>query len=134
MKNTDTKLINTLKKSYEGQHYITAFEDEVISWFQTDEVYIEEWEIKYYLILNDVLGNGSRAIVSFDVIITDIIVDGDSRYYIWEDEDFNQNEWYIEKVEHDLYNTIGKDFPLSFHFTFYDEDEYNNLPLNQKNL
>ena len=51
-----------------------------------------------------------------------------------EDEDFNQNEWYIENVEHDLYNTIGKDFPLSFHFTFYDEDEYNNLPLNQKNL
>ena len=134
MKNTDTKLINTLKKSYEGQQYITAFEDEVTSWFQPDEEYIEEWEIKYYLILNDVLGNGSQAIVSFDVIITDIIVDGDSRYYIWEDEDFNQNEWYIDKVEHDLYNTIGKDFPLSFHFTFYYEDEYNNLPLNQKNL
>ena len=69
MKNTDTKLINTLKKSYEGQQYITAFEDEVISWFQPDEEYIEEWEIKYYLILNDVLGNGSQAIVSFDVII-----------------------------------------------------------------
>ena len=128
MKNTDTRLINTLKKSYEGQQYITTFEDEVISWFQPDEEYIEEWEIKYYLILNDVLGNGSRAIVSFDVIITDIIVDGDSRYYIWEDENFYQDEWYLLKVEKDLYNTIGNDFPLSFYFNFYGEEEYNNLP------
>jgi hypothetical protein len=91
-------------------------------------VYIEEWEIKYFLKLRDVLGSGSRAIVSFDVIITDIIVDGDSKYYIWEEHGFHQNEWYISKVEKDLYDTIAIDFPLSFYFTFYGEDEYNNLP------
>jgi hypothetical protein len=128
MMTTDTKLANTLKKLYEGHEYVTTFEDEISSWNEDDEVYIEEWEIKYYLKLRDVLGSGSRAIVSFDVIITDIIVDGDSKYYIWEEHGFHQNEWYISKVEKDLYDTIAIDFPLSFYFTFYGEDEYNNLP------
>jgi len=80
MRNTDTKLVNTLKKLYQGHKYTTAFEDEIISWNEDDGVYIEEWEIKYYLILREVLGTGSNAIVSFDVIITDIIVDGDNKY------------------------------------------------------
>ena len=128
MRNTDTKLVNTLKKLYQGHKYTTTFEDEISSWDEDDEVYIEEWKIKYYLILNEVLGNGSKAIVSFDVIINDIIVDGDSKYYIWEEDGFNENEWYISKVEKDLYDTIATDFPLSFYFTFYDEEEYNNLP------
>jgi hypothetical protein len=134
MRNTDTKLVNTLKKLYQGHEYTTTFEDEIISWNETYEEYIEEWEIKYYLILNQVLGDGSNAIVNFDVIVTDIIVDGDSRYHIWEEDGHYQDEWYISKVEKDLYDTIGTDFPLSFYFTFYGEDEYNNLPLDQKNL
>jgi hypothetical protein len=128
MINTDTKLINTLKRLYEGHEYSTTFEDEVTPWDEDVEVYFEEWEIKYYLKLNQVLGEGLKAIVSFDVIITDIIVDGDSKYYIWEDVDFHQNEWYIGEVERDLYNTIGTDFPLSFYFNFYDENEYNYSP------
>jgi len=126
---TNTKLANTLKKLYEGHEYVTTFEDEISSWDEDDEVYIEEWKIKYYLKLREVLGSGGlNSIVSFDVIITDIIVDGDSKYYIWEEDGFNENEWYISKVEKDLYDTIATDFPLSFYFTFYDEEEYNNLP------
>lgn len=132
MRNTDTKLVNTLKKLYQGNEYTTTFEDEVDFWNMPDNYsdggYIEEWEIKYYLILNEVLGNDSQAIVSFNVIVTDINVDGESRYWQWSDDDFDENVWYMSKVEDDLYNTIGKDFPLSFYFTFYDEDEYNNLP------
>jgi hypothetical protein len=129
MINTDTKLINTLKRLYEGQEYLTTFEDEITFWDSENfEVHFEEWEIRYYLKLNQVLGEGLKAIVSFDVIITDIIVDGDSRYYTWEDENFYQDEWYLLKVEKDLYNTIGNDFPLSFYFNFYGEEEYNNLP------
>jgi hypothetical protein len=123
---TDTKLANTLKKLYEGHEYVTTFEDEVSSW--NEDSYIEEWEIKYYLKLRDVLGSGSNAIVSFDVIITDIIVDGDTRYSLWGEDNYREDVWYLEKVEQDLYDTIGNDFPLSFYFTFYDEDEYNNLP------
>jgi hypothetical protein len=128
MRNADTKLVNTLKKLYQGHEYTTTFEDEVYTWNQPDEEYIEEWEIKYYLILNEVLGSGSDAVVSFDVIITDIIVDGDDMYHRWVEDDFDDNMWYILRVDQDLYDTIGKDFPISLYFNFYDEDEYNNLP------
>ena len=127
MINKDKKLINTLKKMYEGKEYSTSFVDEIYSW-QSDDVVYEDWDIRYYLKLNQVLGEGSNAVVTFDVIITDIIVDGDSRYYIWEEADYYQDEWYLLKVEKDLYNTIGNDFPLSFYFDFYGEEEYNNLP------
>jgi hypothetical protein len=128
MRNTDTKLVNTLKKLYQGHEYTTTFEDEVMLWNEPDAEYIEEWEIKYYLILREVLGTGSNAIATFDVIITDIIVDGDGMYHRWVEDDFDENEWYIQRVEHDLYKTIGTDFPISLYFNFYDEDEYNNLP------
>lgn len=125
MRNTDTKLFNTLKKLYQGHEYTTTFEDEVTSW-KTNEVYIEEWEITYYLILNEILGSGSDAIVNFNVIITNIIVDGDDQYHRWEDDDFDENEWYIQRVEYDLEKTLSSEFPLSFHFNFYDEEEYND--------
>ena len=125
---SNEKLKNTLKKLYEGKEFSTRFEDEVYSWNEPEAEYIEEWEIKYYLILREVLGTGSNAIVSFDVIITDIIVDDDSMYHRWVEDDYDENEWYIQRVEQDLYDTIGSDFPISFYFTFYDEDEYNNLP------
>jgi hypothetical protein len=128
MRNTDTKLVNTLKKLYQGHEYTTTFEDEVMLWNEPDAEYIEEWEIKYYLILREVLGTGLNAIATFDVIITDIIVDGDDMYHRWEDDDFDENTWYIIKVDEDLYDTIGKDFPISLYFNFYNEDEYNNLP------
>ena len=126
MRNTDTKLVNTLKKLYQGHEYTTTFEDEIISWNEPDTEYIEEWEIKYYLILNEILGSGSDAIVNFNVIITNIIVDGDDQYHRWEDDDFDENEWYIQRVEYDLEKTLSSEFPLSFHFNFYDEEEYND--------
>jgi len=128
MRNTDTKLVNTLKKLYQGKEFSTTFEDHVYSWNEPESEYVEEWEIKYYLILREVLGTGSNAIASFDVIITDIIVDGDDMYHRWVEDGFDENTWYIIKVDEDLYDTIGKDFPISFYFNFYNEDEYNNLP------
>jgi hypothetical protein len=117
----DKKLAITLKRLYENQEFSTTFEDEVYAW-NDNSTYIEEWEILYQLKLAHVLGTGSDAIVSFDVIITDIIIDGDSRYDRWEDDNFDENEWYIEKVARDLYDTLGSDFPLSFHFTFSPEE------------
>jgi hypothetical protein len=122
MENTNTKLVNTLKRLYENQEFSTTFEDEIISWNEPDTEYIEEWEIKYYLILREVLGTGLNAIATFDVIITDIIVDGDDMYHRWEDDDFDENEWYIQKVERDLYETIGSEFPLSIYFNFLPEE------------
>jgi hypothetical protein len=121
MENTNTKLVNTLKRLYENQEFSTTFEDEVYAW-NDNSTYTEEWDIIYYLKLNQILGTGSDTIVSFDVIITDIIIDGDGRYDKWEFDNFDENEWYIQKVERDLYETIGSEFPLSIYFNFLREE------------
>jgi hypothetical protein len=127
MINKDKKLINTLKKMYEGKEYSTSFEDEIYS-YQNDDVVYEDWDIRYYLKLNQVLGEGSDAVVSFDVIITDIIYDGDwNRFDIWADTEYDQYAWFITRVRDDIYDNIVNDFPISFYFEFYTEEQYKNM-------
>ena len=127
MINKDKKLINTLKKMYEGKEYSTSFEDEIYSW-QSDDVVYEDWDIRYYLKLNQVLGEGSDAVVSFDVIITDIIYDGDwNRFDIWADTEYDEYAWFITRVRDDIYDNIVNDFPVSFYFNFYTEEQYKNM-------
>jgi len=127
MINKDKKLINTLKKMYEGKEYSTSFEDEIYS-YQNDDVVYEDWDIRYYLKLNQVLGEGSDAVVSFDVIITDIIYDGDwNRFDIWADTEYDEYAWFINRVRGDIYDNILNDFPISFYFHFYTEEQYKNM-------
>lgn len=117
----DEKLANNLKRLYENQTFSTTFQDEVYSW-NSAEVYIEDWEIIYHLKLEEVLGKGSDAVVTFDVIITDIIVDGDDRYDKWEESEFEKDTWFIDHVRNDLYDTIGSVFPVSLYFNFLPEE------------
>jgi hypothetical protein len=127
MINKDKKLINTLKKMYEGKEYSTSFVDEIYSW-QSDDVVYEDWDIRYYLKLDNLLGEGSKAIATFDVIITDIIYDGDwNRFDIWADTEYDQYAWFITRVRDDIYDNIVNDFPISFYFEFYTEEQYKNM-------
>ena len=127
MINKDKKLINTLKKMYEGKEYSTSFEDEIYS-YQNDDVVYEDWDIRYYLKLDNLLGEGSKAIATFDVIITDIIYDGDwNRFDIWADTEYDQYAWFITRVRDDIYDNIVNDFPISFYFEFYTEEQYKNM-------
>jgi hypothetical protein len=131
MINSNKKLINTLKKMYEGHEYSTTFQDEIYSWINDNNVY-EDWDIRYYLKLKQVLGEGSDAVVSFDVIITDIIYDGDrNRLDLWVDTEYDEYAWFINTVRDDIYDNIVNDFPISFYFDFYTEEQYKNIG-NQK--
>ena len=127
MINKNKKLSNTLKKMYEGKEYSTSFEDEIYS-FTNDQIVYEDWDIRYYLKLNQVLGEGSDAVVSFDVIITDIIYDGDwNRFDLWADNEYDEFAWFINRVRDDIYDNIVNDFPISFYFDFYTEEQYKNM-------
>ena len=129
MINKDKKLATFLKKLYEDKEFSTTFQDEIYSWNNDDyETTTEDWEIVYYLKLNQLLGEGTNAIASFDVIITDIIIDDDhNRLDVWADRDYDQYAWFIETVREDLYDNIVNDFPISFYFDFYTEEEYQNI-------
>ena len=128
------KIKNTLKKLYENQEFESSFEDEVTTWDDNETIY-EEYVFRYFMEVGKVLGEGDRTVASINVIITDIQKDGDDFYYDWaENGDYREWIWYIERLENMLNKEMNTDFPISIYLIFYGYDEYENLPLNQKNL
>ena len=127
------KIKNTLKKLYENQEFESSFEDDVTSWDDNEIVY-EEYVFRYFMKIGKVLGEGDKTVASINVIITDIEKDGDDYYYDWVENDYYEMIWYIEHLERMLKEEMTNDFPISIYLTFYGYDEYENLPLDQKNL
>jgi len=127
------KIKNTLKKLYENQEFESSFGDEVTSWDDTETVY-EEYVFRYFMEVGKVLGEGDRTVATINVIITDIQRDGDDYYYDWVENNYNDREWYIQTLASVIYEDKIKDFPISMYLTFYGYDEYENLPLEEKNL
>ena len=128
------KIKNTLKKLYENQEFESSFEDDVTSWDDNEIVY-EEYVFGYYMEVGKVLGEGNRTVASIKVIITDIQKDGDDFYYDWViNYEYNQSAWYIQRLENMLNKEMNTDFPISIYLIFYGYDEYENLPLEDKNL
>ena len=127
------KIKNLLKGMFENQEFETTFQDEVTSWNDEEEIY-EEYNFKYYMEVGKVLGEGTKTVASINVIITDITRDGDDFYYVWEEEGYDEYTWYIISLENEIYEDKLKDIPISIYLTCYAEDEYKNLPLEEKNL
>jgi hypothetical protein len=128
------KIKNTLKKLYENQEFESSFEDVVNSWNDNEIVY-EEYVFRYFMEVGKVLGEEDRTVASINVIITDIQKDDDDYYYDWADNnDYSEYTWYIDELKKTLTEEMNTDFPISTYLTFYGYDEYDNLPLDKKNL
>jgi hypothetical protein len=128
------KIKNTLKKLYENQEFESSFEDVVNSWNDNEIVY-EEYVFRYFMEVGKVLGEEDRTVASINVIITDIQKDDDDYYYDWADNnDYSEYTWYIDELKKTLTEEMNTDFPISTYLTFYGYDEYENLPLDKKNL
>ena len=81
-----------------------------------------------------VLGEGTKTVASINVIITEFTVDGEDKMFVWKEDDYTENVWYIVRLENEIYEDKLKDIPISIYLTCYAEDEYKNLPLEEKNL
>ena len=128
------KIKNTLKKLYENQEFESSFEDEVTSWDDNETIY-EEYVFRYFMEVGKVSGEEDRTVAAINVIITDIQKDGDDFYYDWADNnEYGEYTWYIERLENMLNKEMNTDFPISIYLIFYGYDEYENLPLDRKNL
>lgn len=127
------KIKNLLKGLFENQEFETIYQDEVTSWNDEEELY-EDYTFKYYMEVGKVLGEGTKTVAGINVIITDIIKDGDDFYYDWAENRYNEHEWYIQHLDSQIYEEKMKDIPISIYLTFYGYDEYENLPSDQKNL
>ena len=127
------KLKNLLKGLFENQEFETTFQDEVTSWNDEEEIY-EEYTFKYYMEVGKVLGEGTMTVAGINVIITEFTNDGEDKMFVWKEEGYDEYAWYIISLENEIYEDKLKDIPISIYLTCYAEDEYKNLPLEEKNL
>ena len=81
-----------------------------------------------------VLGEGTMTVAGINVIITEFTNDGEDKMFVWKEEGYDEYAWYIVRLENEIYEDKLKDIPISIYLTCYDEDEYKNLPLEEKNL
>jgi hypothetical protein len=127
------KLKHFLKGMFENQEFETTYQDEVTSWNDEEEVY-EEYTFKYYMEVGKVLGEGTKTVASINVIITEFTNDGEDKMLVWKEEGYNENAWYILELDRAIYEEKMQDIPISIYPTFYSQEEYDNLPSDQKNL
>ena len=127
------KIKNLLKGMFENQEFETTFQDNVTSWDDEEEVY-EEYTFKYYIEVGKVLGEGTKTVASINVIITEFTNDGEDKMLVWKEENYSENTWYILEFDRAIYEEKMQDIPISIYPTFYSQEEYDNLPSDQKNL
>jgi len=131
------KIKNLLKGMFENQEFETTYQ--VTSWDDEEEEDLleegyEEYTLKYYMEVGKVLGEGTKTVASINVIITEFTLDGEDMLPGWKEIGYNENVWYIQHLEDNIYEDKLQDIPISIYLTFYAEDEYENLPLEEKNL
>jgi hypothetical protein len=132
-KEENIKIKNILKGLFENQEFETTFQDEVTSWNDEEEIY-EEYTFKYYMEVGKVLGEGTMTVAGINIIITEFTNDGEDKMFVWKEEGYDEYAWYIVSLENEIYEDKLKVIPISTYLTCYAEDEYKNLPLEEKNL
>lgn len=113
------KVKNLLKKVLENREFVYSFND--TAW--DDDRVTEKYTIEYHIEVENVLGNGSDAVASVDVIIDEILLNGEDFYYDWVDSGYSENAWYIDYLHDHLVNEVLDMFPFSIYPTFYGHDE-----------
>jgi hypothetical protein len=128
------KLKNHLKKVFENEDFETTFQDEVTSWDGDEITVYEEYSFKYYMEVGKVLGKGDLSIAIINVILTEMKRDEEDFMYDWAEDQYDENTWYINHLDNTIHEEMFKYYPISIHLNFYSYDEYENLPLDQKNI
>ena len=116
------KLTSLLKKLFENKEFESSFEDAVTSWNDNETIY-EEYNFKFHVVVETVLGVGTRAVGGIDIIIDDIVLDGESVYLGWAEIGYNDNVWYIEELNSKFYDDYLKYLPFSVYTNVYGYDE-----------
>ena len=121
------KLETLLKKVLENKEFEYSFTDRTEGvWDGHEYERVEEdYTFKYHMVVNYVLGVGSGSVADIDVIIDDIILDGESVYDGWSEIGYSENVWYIEHLHEYLKDDVFNVFPFSIYPTYYGHDEEN---------
>ena len=115
----NTKVKNLLKKLFENKEYEFSFKDK---WEDLDG-HIETYTFHYHIEILNAIGVGSDTIARVQVIIDDILLDGESVYDGWVEIGYSNNVWYINNLENHLDEEFFDVFPFDIYLNFYGHDE-----------
>ena len=113
------KVESLLKKLFENKEYDFSFKDK---WEDLDG-HIETYTFHYHIEILNAIGVGSDTIARVQVIIDDILMDGDTIYDDWVDSGYSNDIWYIDILEKYLDEEFFDVFPFSIYVNFYGHDE-----------
>jgi hypothetical protein len=118
------KLTSLLKKLFENKEFeISLIDNEDVYDgynYVTEEVI---YNFKFHVVVESVLGVGTRAVGSIDIIIDDIVLDGESVYLGWAEIGYSDNVWYINELNSEFYDDYLKYLPFSVYTNVYGYDE-----------
>lgn len=115
----NTKVKNLLKKVLENKEFKYSFKDK---WEDLDG-HIETYTFYYHIEILNAIGVGSDTIARVQVIIDDILLDGESVYDGWVEIGYSNNVWYINNLENHLDEEFFDVFPFDIYVNFYGHDE-----------
>ena len=115
----NTKVKNLLKKVLENKEFKYSFKDK---WEDLDG-HIETYTFHYHIEILNARGVGSDTVARVQVIIDDILLDGESVYDGWAEIGYSNNVWYIDNLEKHLDEEFFDVFPFSIYVNFYGHDE-----------
>lgn len=119
------KLTSLLKKLFENKEFELTILDEESPWdgdFESHDVEVI-YNFKFHVVVETVLGVGTKAVGSIDIIIDDIVLDGESVYLGWAEIGYNDNVWYINELDSKIYDDYLKYLPFSVYTNIYGYDE-----------
>ena len=120
------KVKKLLKRVLENKDFEMSLEDEEYVYAlgaDYEEVVYTPYDFKFHMVVNKVLGEGSKTVANIEVIIDDIQRDNEDFYDEWVNDGYHEGVWYIEELSGKIENEIFENLPFSIHLTFYGYDE-----------
>jgi len=94
--------------AYDGYNYVTE-----------DIIY----EFKFHVVVNSVLGKGTRSVGDINIIIDSITKNGNDYYNNWVNRNYDDVAWYIDELDDKFHDEYFSYLPFSIHTNFYGYDQ-----------
>jgi len=118
------KLKKLLKKLFENKEFEMTLTDTEHAYdgynYVTEDII---YEFKFHVVVNSVLGKGTRSVGDINIIIDSITKNGNDYYNNWVNRHYDDGAWYIDELHDKFHDEYFSQLPFSVHTNFYGYDQ-----------
>jgi hypothetical protein len=118
------KLKKLLKKLFENKEFEISLTDTEHAYdgynYVTEDII---YEFKFHVVVNSVLGKGTRSVGDINIIIDSITKNGNDYYNNWVNRNYDDGAWYIDELKDKFYDEHLLYLPFSIYTNVYGYDE-----------